>query len=275
MESKINSKKTDHTFVICAYKDSDYLEDCIQSIINQTVGSEIVISSSTPTDKTRETAQKYDIKLYEHNEGGSIGRDWNYGFGIPKTKYVTIAHQDDIYLPEFAETNIGMMEKSDNCAIAFTNYAEIDEDSRNIKRNANLKIKDTMLIPIKLFPNSIWMRKRIMSLGNPICCPAITYNKQLLNTFAFSEVLDFVVDWDALIRINKEKTRWQYNKKPLLLHRIHSGSETTSTIASGIRAKEEQQIFELFWPKPIAYRLAKIYRQSEKTNNDVVRCKND
>ena len=32
-----------HTFVICAYKESDYLEECIKSVINQSVKSNIVI----------------------------------------------------------------------------------------------------------------------------------------------------------------------------------------------------------------------------------------
>ena len=32
----------DHTFVVCAYKKSEYLEECIQSLRNQTVMSTII-----------------------------------------------------------------------------------------------------------------------------------------------------------------------------------------------------------------------------------------
>jgi len=32
-----------HTFVVCAYKQSEYLEECIQSLIKQNVQSNIII----------------------------------------------------------------------------------------------------------------------------------------------------------------------------------------------------------------------------------------
>ena len=36
-----------HTFVILAYKESEYLESCINSVINQSVKSKIVIATTT------------------------------------------------------------------------------------------------------------------------------------------------------------------------------------------------------------------------------------
>lgn len=40
---------TNHTFAICAYKESPYLEECIiHHLWNQTVKSEIFIATSTP-----------------------------------------------------------------------------------------------------------------------------------------------------------------------------------------------------------------------------------
>ena len=38
-----------HTFAICAYKDSPYLEACIRSLKSQTVPSEIICTTSTPS----------------------------------------------------------------------------------------------------------------------------------------------------------------------------------------------------------------------------------
>ena len=37
-----------HTFVICAYKESSYLEECIVSLEKQTVKSNILMVTSTP-----------------------------------------------------------------------------------------------------------------------------------------------------------------------------------------------------------------------------------
>ena len=43
--------KDNHTWVICAYGESDYLEACIQSLKNQTLQSQIICYSSTPLDR--------------------------------------------------------------------------------------------------------------------------------------------------------------------------------------------------------------------------------
>ena len=53
-----------HTFVICAYKKSEYLEECICSILKQTIKSNVLISTSTDIPFIREMAKKYDIPLY-------------------------------------------------------------------------------------------------------------------------------------------------------------------------------------------------------------------
>ena len=39
---------TQHTYSICAYKESKYLEECVLSIINQSMKSNILMVTSTP-----------------------------------------------------------------------------------------------------------------------------------------------------------------------------------------------------------------------------------
>ena len=58
------SKKELHTFVICAYKESEYLEECILSLKNQTIESTIIMETSTPNDYIVDLAKKYEIPLY-------------------------------------------------------------------------------------------------------------------------------------------------------------------------------------------------------------------
>ena len=42
--------KNIHTFVVLAYKESTYLEDCINSVLNQSVKTNVVIATSTPNE---------------------------------------------------------------------------------------------------------------------------------------------------------------------------------------------------------------------------------
>ena len=58
-----------HTFVICAYKESRYLEACIKSLKGQTIQSNIIIVTSTPNDFISGMADKYNLP-YLVNEIG-------------------------------------------------------------------------------------------------------------------------------------------------------------------------------------------------------------
>ena len=55
---------TDHTFVVCAYKESPYLEECIRSLVEQTVKTNIAVYTSTPNDYIRGIAEKYGVPVY-------------------------------------------------------------------------------------------------------------------------------------------------------------------------------------------------------------------
>ena len=61
----------DHTFVICAYKESSYLEQCILSLKRQSVESHIIMITSTPNEYINGMAKKYGIPLFiNEGEGG-------------------------------------------------------------------------------------------------------------------------------------------------------------------------------------------------------------
>ena len=93
----------EHTFVICAYKESPYLENCIQSLKNQTVASDIIMATSTPNSYISDMADKYKIPVYVKEGAPDIADDWNFGYSKVQTPYLTIAHQDDIYLPDYTK----------------------------------------------------------------------------------------------------------------------------------------------------------------------------
>ena len=85
------TKRNDHTFAICAYKESPYLEECILSLKNQTVKSNIIMATSTPNEWIQGLAEKYEIPLYINTGEGGIAQDWNFAYRQAKTDYVTAA----------------------------------------------------------------------------------------------------------------------------------------------------------------------------------------
>ena len=66
-----------HTFVICAYKESEFLEECILSLKKQTVRSNIFIATSTPNKYIDDIAEKHGIVVMVNKGQGGITQDWN------------------------------------------------------------------------------------------------------------------------------------------------------------------------------------------------------
>ena len=252
-----------HTFVVTAYKESKYLEECIKSLKNQTVKSNIIMSTSTPNEYINKLAEKYGIELYINERG--IGQDWNYGISNVKTDYVTVAHQDDIYKENYLEQIVNYLEKGKDFVIAFTDYREI-KNGEEIPLTKNLKIKKILLFPLRFFKKSKFIKRRVLSLGSPICCPSVTVNKKITGENPYKTELKCDLDWDTWDKMTKYKASFLYIPKELMCHRIHEESETSNLIENNIRLEEDLLMLKRYWPNPIAKFIMKFYKKAVKTN---------
>lgn len=258
---------SDHSFVVCAYKESPFLEDCIVSLLKQTEKSTVLIATSTPNDHIAKVCEKYDVKLLVNTGEKGIGGDWNFGFDSVNTPLVTIAHQDDIYEPDYLKEILALLNKQKNSIIAFSSYMELRNNQKTYS-NRLLKIKRFLLWPLNLkFLASLKIVKRgVLCFGNPICCPAVTYVKELVGATPFSSDFGSNIDWQQWEKLSFKKGAFAYCNKPLMCHRIHKESTTSAIINDNKRTLEDYAMFLKFWPKFIARPLSKIYSKSEKSN---------
>lgn len=255
----------DHTFVICAYKQQPFLDECVKSLKNQTKKSEIIISTSTPNNMIKKIAKNNDVKLVINKKTTGHINDFCFAYEQAHTKYVTLCHQDDIYYKDFAEKILTKMRRRKDVIIGFSNYNE-KRDGKTKKVNALLLIKRLINFPLIFLGKFKKVRLFTLSLGNAICAPSVTYNKELVKEPIKHSDLKSNIDWDTWIELAKQKGSFVYVKKPLLEHRIHENSTTTSVISNNIMKKEDYIMFKKFWPDWIAKKLVKIYSKSEKSN---------
>lgn len=256
-----------HTFVICAYKESPFLENCILSLKKQSLKSNIIMVTSTPNEYISELAEKYEISLFVNEGEKGIVQDWNFGYSKAKTPYVTIAHQDDIYFKNYTKTAFEYLSGTKHPLIFFSNYYELRE-GRYIKSNRLLRIKRLMLIPLQMksLQSSIFVRRRILSLGSPICCPSVMYAKNNLPDVIFKVGFRSNEDWEAWEMISRFKGDFLYSTKPLMAHRIHEESETSAIIADNKRSEEDLEFYSRFWPKWMAKILVRLYAKGQESN---------
>ena len=114
-----------HTFAVCAYKDSPYLEECLRSVTSQTVKSEVICCTSTPSSYVRELTARYQVPLYVRDGASNIREDWMFAYGKAQGRFVTIAHQDDRYRSDYAEKLLKAWKKYPDLLLFASDYLTI------------------------------------------------------------------------------------------------------------------------------------------------------
>ncbi len=260
-----NYSASDHTWLICAYQESSYLEDCIRSIKAQTIRSAVYITTSTPNALILSLAKKYDTEVLINPERSCIGRDWDFALQAGETELLTIAHQDDMYEPCYTEEVLRLFNKTKNPIIYYTNYGEIRNGNRII-RNRLLTTKRMLSLPTRLFPGVKRARRLSLAFGNSVCCPSITYRKSIMQDYSFGTHFKSNMDWELLEKLSRLEGRFIYNPRICMYHRIHEESTTSKLIGDNLRTKEDYEMLKKFWPEKIAGKLSKHYVAAEKSN---------
>lgn len=261
----------DHIFAVCAYGQSAYLEDCIVSLERQTRPSNIIICTATPSAFLDEIAARHHLKIFVNHGPHGIAEDWNFAYAQASAPLVTLAHQDDVYDSEYLEQIFERLNRANRPMICFTDYYELRDGKKVFSDgNRNLRIKELALLPLRapIFENSRWIRRRILSLCNPICCPAVTYVKPNLPEVLFESHFASNLDWQAWENLSRLSGGFCYIHRPLMGHRIHYESTTTKVIGDNNgRSEEDLEMYLKFWPRPIAEWLNHKYSSGQDANN--------
>lgn len=261
----MNYTARDHCFVVCAYGESPYLEECIRSLLRQTVRSHIAVSTSTPRESIRALAEKYDLPLFVREGEPGMADDWNFAVSCAETELVTLAHQDDIYEPAYTETMLRTMNRSAAPILFCCAYGELRQ-GRKVYENRLLNIKKLLCLPMRAAPWSRLARRMTLALGDPICCPSVTLRREIALRFPFGSEYRCDLDWQEWEKLSRLPGSFAFSPAPLVCHRIHEDSETSRILGMNARRAEDYAMFCQFWPKSVAKVLTTLYSGSEKSN---------
>ena len=70
--------------------------------------------------------------------------------------------------------------------IGYSDYFE-EKDGHKIPKEYKSEDQNLDVKTMNLFRLVTFWRNRVMAFGNPICCPAVTYNRENLKNFYFDE----------------------------------------------------------------------------------------
>lgn len=229
--------------------------------------SEVFIATSTPSEWLNEIGKHYKLTIYVNQGEGGIGPDWNYAYSKASGRFVTIAHQDDLYCDGYVEDAMKKLSVANNPLIYFCNYGEM-RNGLLVNSNLNLRIKRTLLSPLKLgvLAETPFAKRSALAFGNAICCPAVCFNRERLAEPPFRTDMKNALDWDCWERLSRMSGEFCYSSRILMYHRIHEDSATTENIMDNVRADEDVEMLQRFWPRPVAAAINQLYSHSMDSN---------
>lgn len=111
------------TVSIPTYNRCFYLKEAMDSVLNQTFCDfRLLITDNGSTDGTRELVERYsrqDKRIVYNRFSSNLGpaANWKYALTTPKTKYVALLPDDDIWMPEYLRHAIKSMEETPDAAL--------------------------------------------------------------------------------------------------------------------------------------------------------------
>jgi alpha-1,3-rhamnosyltransferase len=210
--------------IIPAYNHELYIEEALQSVINQTYKNiQLVVINDGSIDGTHskitnfiEKNNNFNIEyLSKPNEG--ICRTLNKGLELAKGKYVALLASDDMCMPDRIEKQLQLMEENSNIGLVFS-----DHYFMRFNQLTHIKATDYKPNIKKCFINNIQNVNMYEKLLTDNIIPALTV---FIRKECFDKVGGFdnnlwAEDYDMWLRISKEFPI-AFIDEPLAYYRIH------------------------------------------------------
>ncbi len=216
---------------LCTYNGEKYLNEQLQSILNQTYQNlEIIIVDDCSTDNTNNIIKNYvdkdrRIKFFKNNYNLGFNKNFEKAIGLTTGDFIAISDQDDIWEPsklKLLSNNIF------NNWLIFSNSVYIDQ---------NGTVSGKELLPNFSINNKTY--KSIL-LNNWVTGHTTLFKREFLNYIVpFSDGI-FYDWWIGFVAVYHHKIT--YLKDVLTLHRIHQDSVIQKSLQLQHKEHKEQQL---------------------------------
>jgi glycosyltransferase involved in cell wall biosynthesis len=227
------------------YNGEKYLEQCLNSAINQTYKNiEILLVDDVSSDNTLSIVNKYAandkrIKLHRNNKNLGLVGNFNKCLELANGEWIKFLLQDDYLADNCIETMLAAISEHDMIAVCKRTFL-LDEDADETKRNYyNKKVMTfekwgvTSKEPVNIKPILI----STMAVSN-ICLnfigepTSIMLKKDvLIDRGFFNPDIAQICDLEYFVRI-ASKLGLKYIPKPLSYFRIHKESTTETNLSN-------------------------------------------
>lgn len=207
------SRVADLTVVVPSYNHSRFIERTLRSIFVQSIlPRKLIVIDDGSSDESVTTIERalkdceFETELIARENRG-LSKTLNEGFGLCNTEYFAYLGSDDIWLAEFIEKNIAILDQNKDACLVFGHSFVIDDDDYVLDRTDNW---------FRFDPESI-----LCSLleGKVFSSPTVVYRASMLGEGPWNETSESE-DYELYLKLCR-KYSFALNSEPLSAWRQH------------------------------------------------------
>jgi glycosyltransferase involved in cell wall biosynthesis len=202
------------SIIIPCFNDGQYIEQAIQSILDQTYSNmEVIVIDDGSDNETKNILRvlddKIDLLITQNNHGTSVAR--NRGVSAAKGEFILPLDADDFFEPSFIEKSVNILENNSKVGLVTCHAYIIKDDSITgeiISKGGQAK---DMLIRNGVLANSLFRKK--------VWDDVLGYDEKMVNGYE---------DWDFNISITQKGWQIYVIDDFLFRYRLKKNSRNTN-----------------------------------------------
>lgn len=205
--------------IIPVYNVEEYLNECLESVINQTYKKlEIILIDDGSMDSSGAICDEYAKKdkriIVIHKENGGVSKARNVALDIAKGNYITFLDSDDYMFETGIELlyNICTKNEADISIAGVQNIVNDKKDRKSVEIESIFDKEEALktFFEEKYFQCVIWSKM---------------YKREIIGNERFDENVNIAEDFDFLYRVLKKVDKVAINNNELVYYyRIRNGS---------------------------------------------------
>lgn len=238
------------TAVIPLFHGARFVGETIGSLLAQTWPDFRLLCIDDASDDdsaaVARTAGGERITVLQNPARLGLGANWNRALETADTEYLLIAHQDDIYEPDYLATMVRLLDEHPRALAAHSRATTVDENGRLIPDPAGA-FKDTFWSPAEPQEREPAEELAVLQRGNYVIAPSVLLRMSTVKQLGpFDARYGFVTDWEYWMRASLAGFTLVGTHARLVRFRRHAQTATRAQELTMQRYEEELALLTAF-----------------------------